>query len=80
MEDEEIKLTESLSNLTHELEKQNSLINNCDSLISKLKNFSSLIDSLDIKGQKQLVASVIDKVFVNGDTGAVKIKFKTFDN
>lgn len=80
LKDEEIKLTESLSNLTHELEKQNSLINNCDSLISKLKNFSSLIDSLDIKGQKQLVASVIDRVFVNGDTGAVKIKFKTFDN
>lgn len=69
-------LAESLAELSEELEVQDKLINNCDDIIYKLKNFSSLVDDLDVFGKRRLLSSVIDKVFVNGDTGAVKIKFK----
>lgn len=76
LKEEEAKLNKNLANLNSEMEEQDALIANCDDIISKLKNFSKLIDSLNVEGQKKLVSSVIDKVFVNGDTGAVKIKFK----
>ncbi|MPM81403.1 hypothetical protein SDC9_128456 [bioreactor metagenome] len=76
LKDEESKLNKNLADLNSEMEQQDALIANCDDIISKLKNFSNLIDSLNIEGQKKLVSSIIDKVFVNGDTGAVKIKFK----
>lgn len=79
LKDKEIKLNASLSEFNSEIQKQSALISNCDDIISKLKNFSKLIDSLNIEGQKKLVSSIIDKVFVNGDTGAVKIKFKSFE-
>ena len=78
LKEEEAKLNENLANLNSEMEEQDALIANCDDIISKLKNFSKLIDSLNVEGQKKLVSSIIDKVFVNGDTGAVKIKFKSF--
>lgn len=79
LKEEEIRLNHSLKQLTLEMETQNSLITNCDNVILKLKDFSALVDSLDIRGQKKLLLSIIDKVFVNGDTGAVKIKFKSFE-
>ena len=60
------------------MDTQNSLITNCDNIILQLKDFSALVDSLDVRGQKKLLSSVVDRVFVNGDTGAVKIKFKYF--
>ena len=73
---EEIKLNDSLKQLNLEMDTQNSLITNCDNIILQLKDFSALVDSLDVRGQKKLLSSVVDRVFVNGDTGAVKIKFK----
>ena len=63
--------------MNDELAKQDILINNCDNIIQKLKNLSALIDDLDVPQKRSLLSSVIDKVFVDGDTGAVKIKFKT---
>lgn len=77
---ESLELESSLSNLNIALENQEKLINNCDDIINKLKNFSSLIDDLDIPSKKILISSIVDKVFVNGNTGAVKIKFKTPNN
>ena len=70
------KLKQSLDDLNEELKIQENLINNCDDIIYKLKNFSTLVDGIDISGKRKLLSSVIDKVFVDGDTGAVKIKFK----
>ncbi|MFR4053300.1 MAG: recombinase family protein, partial [Clostridium perfringens] len=74
-----VELTNSLNKLNDELAKQDILINNCDNIIQKLKNLSALIDDLDVPQKRTLLSSVIDKVFVNGDTGAVKIKFKSFN-
>ncbi|MDK0591942.1 recombinase family protein [Clostridium perfringens] len=74
-----VELTNSLNKLNDELAKQDILINNCDNIIQKLKNLSTLIDDLDVPQKRTLLSSVIDKVFVNGDTGAVKIKFKSFN-
>lgn len=79
LKNERVKLDSSLSNLNEELETQENLINDCNTIINKLKNFSLLVDSLDIESKRKLLSSIIDKVFVNGDTGAVKIKFKTFN-
>ena len=76
LKEEESKLNKSLSELNLEINNQDALISNSESIISKLKNFSLLVDSLDIEGQRKLLSSIIDKVFVNGNTGAVKIKFK----
>lgn len=69
-------LNQSLNELNENLKSQKNLISNCDDIISKLKNFSTLVDDIDIPGKRKLLSSVIDKVFVDGDTGAVKIKFK----
>lgn len=79
LKNEGLELNYSLSNLNEELSGQEKLINNCDSIVKRLKNFSSLVDDLDVTSKRKLLSSIIDKVFVNGDTGAVKIKFKTFD-
>ena len=73
------EILNSLNKLNDELAKQDILINNCDNIIQKLKNLSALIDDLDVPQKRTLLSSVIDKVFVNGDTGAVKIKFKSFN-
>ena len=78
LKEEEITLTNSLDKLNAEMAKQDALIANCDTIVYNLKNFSSLIDSLPLDKQKKLLASVVDKVFVNGSSGAVKIKFKHF--
>ena len=77
LKEEESKLKYSLSELNLEMANQENLISNSESIISKLKNFSLLVDSLDIEGKRKLLSSIIDKVFVNGNTGAVKIKFKS---
>ena len=66
-----MRLTNSLNKLNDELAKQDILINNCDNIIQKLKNLSALIDDLDVPQKRTLLSSVIDKVFVNGDPGAV---------
>lgn len=77
LKNESLELNKSLNDLNVELSNQDKLINNCDDIIYKLKNFSSLVDSLDVPSKRTLLSSVIDKVFVDGDTGAVKIKFKS---
>lgn len=69
-------LNKSLNELNEDLKIQEKLINNCDDIIYKLKNFSILVDNLDVPGKRKLLSSVIDKVFVDGDTGAIKVKFK----
>lgn len=76
LKNESLELNKSLEDLNIELLNQDKLISNCDDIIYKLKNFSSLVDSLDVAGKRALLSSVIDKVFVDGNTGAVKIKFK----
>lgn len=79
LKNENTKLNKSLNDLNVKLSTQDNLINNCDDFINKLKNFSSLVDELDISSKRKLLSSIIDKVFVDGDTGAVNIKLKTFD-
>ncbi|KJU71820.1 recombinase family protein [Clostridium baratii] len=78
LKNESIELNKSLTDLNSELIKQNNLLDTCDNIVNKLKDFSLLVDTLDVPAKRKLLSSIIDKVFVNGDTGAVKIKFKYF--
>ena len=41
-----------------------------------MKNFSLFIDKIDVEAKRKLLASFVDKILVNGDTGAVKLIFK----
>lgn len=70
----ELKL--KIEEINNEIASQSDLINNSSKLIQCLKNISLFIDNATIAEKKQLVASVIERVIVNGDTGAVSIRFK----
>ena len=47
---------------------------------SFIKNISKYIDTATNEEKKKLISSIIERVYVNGDTGAVNIKFKQPDN
>ena len=76
LKDENKLLTQKIDDLKSELETQETLLNDCNSLITKLKYFSKFIDNSSIEEQKQLVSSVIEKVIADGDTGSIEIKFR----
>ncbi|HAT4139483.1 recombinase family protein [Clostridium perfringens] len=76
LKDENKLLTQKIDDLKSELEAQETLLNDCNSLITKLKYFSKFIDNSSIEEQKQLVSSVIEKVIADGDTGSIEIKFR----
>ena len=56
------------------------LLNNSTKLIEHLKSISKYIDTATNEEKKKLISSIIERVYVNGDTGAVNIKFKQPDN
>ena len=76
LKDENKLLNQKTDDLKAELEAQETLLNDCNSLITKLKYFSKFIDNSSIEEQKQLVSSVIEKVIADGDTGSIEIKFR----
>lgn len=78
---EETKLLEKkLEELEEETESQAHTIQNCDAFMKLIKNFTNVADIATIEEKRKLVSSIIEKVYVNGDTGIVRIKFWGVDN
>ena len=73
------QLSDKLSTINSEIESNEQLIKNYSKLIERLKKLSIYIDTATIEEKKNLINSIIERVYVNGDTGAVSIKFKEFD-
>ena len=74
------ELNAKLTELNGEIASHKKLLNNSTKLIERLKNISKYIDTATNEEKKKLISSIIERVYVNGDTGAVNIKFKQPDN
>ena len=74
------ELNAKLTELNYEIASHKKLLNNSTKLIERLKNISKYIDTATNEEKKKLISSIIERVYVNGDTGAVNIKFKQPDN
>lgn len=73
-------LEKRLNELKDETESQATIINSCDSFMKIIRNFSMVSDVASLEEKRKLVSSVIEKVYVNGDTGKVSIKFWGVDD
>lgn len=72
---ENSQLKARLNSINKENVNSTSFINS-DELVEIMKNFSLFIDKIDVEAKRKLLASFVDKILVNGDTGAVKLIFK----
>lgn len=73
---EENKLFEKkIEKLKEETAAQADTIQSCDAFMKLIKNFTMVADIATIEEKRKLVSSIIQKVYVNGDTGKVTIKF-----
>lgn len=59
--------------------EQSKAIKDYDTFIKLIKEFALIIDSASLKDKRELISSVVDKVYVDGDTGNVRIKFLGVD-
>jgi site-specific DNA recombinase len=78
---EENKLLEKrLEELRKETETQSNTINSCDAFMKLIKNFTMVADIATIEEKRKLVSSIIERVYVDGDTGKVSIRFWGVDD
>ncbi len=68
-------LEKRLNELKDATEAQATIINSCDSFMKIIRNFSMVSDIASLEEKRKLISSVIEKVYVNGNTGKVSIKF-----
>ena len=80
LKEKNTELNAKLTELNGEIASHKKLLNNSTKLIERLKNISKYIDTATNEEKKKLISSIIERVYVNGDTGAVNIKFKQPDN
>jgi site-specific DNA recombinase len=73
-------LEKRLENLKEETESQSNTIHSCDAFMKLIKNFSMVADIATIEEKRKLVSSILERVFVDGDTGKVTIKFWGVDD
>lgn len=73
-------LEKRLEKFKEETESQSSTIKNCDTFMKLIKNFTMVADTATIEEKRKLVSSIIEKVYVDGDTGKVTIKFWGVDD
>lgn len=72
----EIKLLEKrFEDLKEETTLQEHTIESCDEFMKLIKNFTMAADISTIEEKKKLISFIIEKVYVDGDTGKVTIKF-----
>jgi site-specific DNA recombinase len=79
IKEENKQFQKRLDELKLETEAQDYIINNCDTFIKYLKNFSLAIDTCTFEEKRRLISSLIDKVYVDGGTGRVQIRFLGVD-
>lgn len=77
LKSENLKLNNEIESFNKGLKQQEKIIANNINFIKNLKDVSTIIYDEDIKEQKRLIGSIIEKVYVDGDNGSVRIKFKT---
>lgn len=73
-------LEKRLEDLKEETETQSNTIQSCDTFMKLIKNFTMVADIATIEEKRKLVSSIIEKVYVDGDTGKVTIKFWGVDD
>lgn len=76
---ENSKLNSKLDQLQEELESQREILKNHLIFSQRLKDFSTVIDTVEFVEKKKLISSIIERVFADGDTGAIQIKFKSIN-
>ena len=69
-----------LEHLKEETECQSTTIHSCDAFMKLIKNFSLVADIATVKEKRALLSSIVEKVFVDGDSGKVTIKFWGVDD
>ena len=69
-----------LLHLKEETESQSTTIHSCDAFMKLIKNFSLATDIATVKEKRLLLSSILEKVFVDGDSGKVTIKFWGVDD
>lgn len=80
LKDENKLLEGKLEELKNETESQAHIIKNCDTFMKLIKNFTEVANIATIEEKRKLISSIIEKVYVNGDTGKVTIKFWGVDD
>ena len=73
-------LEERLEHLKEETESQSNTIHSCDAFMKLVKNFSTVAGIATIKEKRKLLSSILERVYVNGDTGKITIKFWGVDD
>jgi len=69
-----------LLNLKEETESQSTTIHSCDAFMKLIRNFSMATDIATVKEKRLLLSSILERVFVDGDSGKVTIKFWGVDD
>ena len=69
-----------LGNLKEETECQSTTIHSCDDFMKLIKNFSMATDIATVKEKRLLLSSILERVFVDGDSGKITIKFWGVDD
>lgn len=68
-------LEKRFEELKEETELQNHTIENCDTFMKLIKNFTMVADIASTEEKHRLISSIIEHVYADGDTGKITIKF-----
>jgi site-specific DNA recombinase len=79
IKEETNSLRNKLSAIEEAAASQDKLTTNFNELIKLISNLSSIIDSASIEEKRDLISSVIEKVYADGDTGRIELVFKGVD-